>query len=463
VNPIYNRAKQLKQSLLEFVLDAEGDLAIALETFSAERLTRFTKSHAQNAAQTDLIVDAFLTQGCIDKQTPLDLFLNHHSELSQADQQLLSQWPRSFTGLFLVNEVAEEDGFELKNWLTGRHYSVRSVGLQPPEQIARLKPGEIVLTRIAPMAESEVESEWMLFSSLILLGKLGKPKLAVAIGNFRQHYSEDLYGDAPELLEQAWRSVAQYHQEWLDFFGSEEVILPGYQANQQLQRFQEETTQRRLAAAGIDSTQSLADLAGQAGVSEREVEQVAQGLSVVQKVTDERSPQPKPQPTPQASPAPAMARPQIDLPENLKKADRVALLTHPHWGQQYLSIYPQLQAILESDAELTEKTKKLVRQSLEDPQMNAYLWHCLAQRYAAPLERLLRSVLEQPNFSLKTGLDALLQSFGKPLTPVLPETASVPLHLHSLFQDAVLEVHKTQSNKPKEANTASKGFQRKSP
>jgi hypothetical protein len=457
MNPIYNRAKQLKQSLLEFVLDAEGDLAIALETFSAERLARFTKSHAQSTAQTDLIVDGFLTQGCIDKQTPLNLFLDHHSDLDPADRQMLAQWPRSFTGLFVVNEVVEEDEFELKNWLTAKHYRVRCVGLQPPEQIARLKCGEIVLTRIAPLAESE----WMLFSSLILLGKLGKPKLAVAIGNFRQHYSEDLYGDAPDLLEEAWGSVAQYHQEWLDFFGSEEVILPGYQASQQLQRFQAETTQRRLAAAGIDSTQSLADLASQAGGSESEVAQVAQGLLVLKDTTDNRSPQTPPQ---QASQVPesAMVRPQISLPDNLKKAERVALLTHPQWGQLSLSSYPQLKAILESEPELTEKTKKLVRQSLEDPQMNAYLWHCLAEQYAAPLEQLLRWALEQPNFSLKTGLDALLQSFGKPLAPVLPETASVPLHLHSLFQDAVLEVHKTQAHKPKEPSKASKGFQRKS-
>jgi hypothetical protein len=458
VNPIYNRAKQLKQSLLEFVLDAEGDLAIALETFSAERLSRFTQSQTQSAAQTDLIVDSFLTQGHVDKQTPLDLFLTHHSDLSPADRQLLAQWPRSFTGLFSVNEVGGEDRFELKNWLTAKHYSVKFVGLQPLEQIARLKPGEIVLTRIAPIAESEAKSEWMLSSSLILLGKLGKPKLAVAIGNFRQHYREDLYGDAPELLEEAWRSVAQYHQEWLDFFGSEEVILPGYQAKQQLQRFQAETTQRRLDAAGIDGTQSFADLVSQADGSKSEV---AQGLFVLEEVTGARSPQITPQQTPQASPAPAMARPQINLPDNLKKADRVALLTHPQWGQQYLSIYPQLQALLESETELTEKAKKLVSQSLEDPQMNAYLWHCLADRYPAPLEQLLRSVLKQPNFSLSTGLDALLQSFGKPLIPILPETASVPLHLHSLFQDAVLEVHKTQTNKPKETSTTSKGFQRK--
>jgi hypothetical protein len=450
VNSIYNRAKQLKQALLEFVLDAEGDLAIALETYSAQHLNRFTKSHYQSTAQTDLIVDRFLTQGCVHDQTPLDLFLAEHSDLNPADRQLLAQWTRGFTGLFLVENTVGEDGFELKNWLTAKQYLVKSVGLQPSEQIARLKPGEIVLTRIAPLPDSE----WMLFSSLVLMGKLGKPKLAVAIGNFRQHYSEDLYGDAPELLEEAWRSVEQYHQEWLDFFGSEEIILPGYQANQKLQHFQEQVTQQRLAAAGINKTQSLSDLANQADLSDAEVAQAKQELENLEKTMAEQLP------PPQASSESAMVRPQVNLPEALKKADQLALLTHPKWGQLYLSTYPKLKELLKSEAELTEKTKKTVRQALEDPQMNAYLWHRLAEQYAVPLERLLKEVLVQPDFVLSTGLDAVLESFGQSLTPVLPETASVPIHLHSLFQDAVLEVHKTQTTKPKDASKAKKGFQR---
>ncbi len=450
MNPIYNRAKQLKQALLEFVLDAEGDLAIALETYSAQHLNRFTKSHYQSTAQTDLIVDRFLTQGYVHDQTPLDLFLADHSDLTPADQQLLAHWTRGFTGLFLVENTVGVNGFELKNWLTAKQYFVKAVGLQPPEQIARLQPGEIVLTRIAPLTDSE----WMVFSPLILMGKLGKPKLAVAIGNFRQHFSEDLYGDAPELVEEAWRSVEQYHQEWLDFFGSEEVILPGYQANKKLQHFQEQVTQNRLAAAGIDGTQSLTDLANQADLSDAEVAQAKQELEAFEKTMAEQSP------PSQASSESAMVRPQVNLPEALKKADQVALLTHPKWGQVYLSTYPKLKELLQSEAELTEKTKKLVRQALEDSQMNAYLWHRLADQYSVQLERLLKEALEQPNFVLSTDLDALLESFGQSLTPVLPETASVPLHLHSLFQDAVLEVHKTQTTKPKDASKGRKGFQR---
>ncbi len=446
MNTIDERAKQLKQSLVAFVLDAEGDLAIALEAFIAEHLNRSSKSQSQSSIQTDLAVDCFLTQGRVGDKTPLDLFLAAHSDLSQPDRDLLARWVQSFTGLFAVTQTLT-DGFEIKNWLTEKRYVVRAVGLQPPEQIARLQPNEIVITRLAPIAEAE----WIFFSAFTLLGKLGKPKLAVAVGNFKKCYPEDLYGDAPELLEEAWRSVEQSHQEWLDFFGNEEVTLPGYQANQQLQLFQEHLTQRRLTAAGIDSNESLSDLLKQQGVSEEDSAEMHQGLKTVE---------PLRQPSAEASPKSAMVQPQFSLPDTLKKAEQVTLLTHPQWGQVYLSSYSQIKALLAQKTAPTEKDKKIVRQAFDAPEMNAYLWHRLAQQYPVPLERLLQEALEQPAFDLVEGLDSLLQSYGKLSKPTLPETASVPVHLHSLFQDAVLEVHKNQTQKPKDVSKVNKGFQR---
>lgn len=439
-------AKRLKQSLLEFVLDAEGDLAIALESYSAEHLAR-AKSQYQGTAQTDLIVDSFLSQGCIGDKTPIDLFLEHQTDLDQKDLDLLALWRQSFTGLFAVTQVFE-DGFELKNWLTQKYYRVGVAGLQSPEQIARLKSEEIVLTRIAPVTEDK----WILFSALILLGKLGRPKLAVAIGNFKKQHPEDLYADAPDLLQEAWRSVERSHQEWLEFFGSDEVTLSGYEANQQLKQFQESLGQRRLAAAGMDGTQSLSELASQSGVSKADIAEATQTLEMDGDAVEQLL-----QSKPEVPQKPAMVTPQISLPEALIKAEQVTLLTHAQWGQMYLSSYPQLKVLLQGESVPTEKDKQIVRRALESAEMNAYLWHRLADQYFEPLERLLQTVLDQPNFRLRQGLDALLQSFGKPLKPVLPETASVPAHLHHLFQEAVLEVHKTQAkSKPK----INKGFQR---
>lgn len=51
----------------------------------------------------------------------------------------------------------------------------------------------------------------------------------------------------------------------------------------------------------------------------------------------------------------------------------------------------------------------------------------------------------------------LLQDYGKVLEPDLLETASVPVHLHQLFQEAVQEVRKNQ--KPKAKPKRGKGFQ----
>jgi len=40
VDEILERSHELKQALVDFVLDAEGDIAQALETYAAERLRR---------------------------------------------------------------------------------------------------------------------------------------------------------------------------------------------------------------------------------------------------------------------------------------------------------------------------------------------------------------------------------------------------------------------------------------
>jgi hypothetical protein len=444
------RTGTLKEALLDFVLEAEGDLATSLEIYCAEHLSRFTKSQYQDRDKTDLVIDSFLTAGRIGNKTPLQLFLEHSPELEEVDRILIEGWQQSFTGLFNVTQTLP-DGFELMNWMTAKHYIVKS-HKQPPEQLARLKEGEIVLTRIAPVAATD----WMFSSAIILLGKLGKPKLAVAIGNFKKHFQEDLYGDAPELLEEAWRSVEQYHQEFIDFFGKSEIALPGYEANQQLKAFQEAIAQRRLDAAGIDSTQSLQDLVDQAGASSTEVIEAAESIgasaATVEKVLKSSA---------QDRSKPVMAAPQIDLAHHLKQAKTLTIITHPRWGQMILPTYHQLKALLETDDwQSDENAKILIVQSLEDPEINTYIWKDLANQYPIKLETILKTVLGKSHFTLEQDFDKLLQEFGKPLNPSLPETANVPFHLHQLFQDAVKEVHKSES-KPKSKQKIATGFQKK--
>jgi hypothetical protein len=431
MDTILQRSRALKEALTDFVLDADGELAVALETFSAEQLTR---SQQQNMHQRTLVIDRFIAEGQVNQQSPIELFLQ--------------QWKRSFVGLFAITQILE-DGFELMNWTTAKSYLVKPNDEKVWQAMARLKAGEIILTQIAPVTATY----WTFSSPWTLLGKLGKPKLAVAIGNFKDNYKQHLYSDAPELLSEAWQSVERYHADFLEFFGSDEVTMSGYELGKRLTQFQEKITQRNLDEAGIDRSKSLEELAQDAGVSEEELAETAEAMGTDTKtIAQAWNSQAKSK----------MVAPQVELPANLKQAEHITALSHPQWGQLFLPHYHQLQTILEAeDWTSIPNAATTVQRLLDEKEMNTFVWKRLAQRYPAPLETVLQAVLDRPTFDLDQDLDSLLQEHGKILQPELPEIASVPVHLHDLFQEAVLEVNKNKSKTKMKKKTAT-GFQRSS-
>ncbi len=439
MDDIIKRSQELKQALVDFVLDAEGELAESLEAYAAAQ----SRTGRYDNVQQDLIIDTFLTEGKVGDKTPLDLFLDQ-SDLSESDRQLLSGWQRSFIGLFAVTQILPS-GFELWNWLTAKQYLVKPNEAKTIQELSRVKEGDILLTRIAPLTDTC----WIFSGPCIQMGKLGKPKLAVAIGNFKENHKNALYSDAPELLEQSWQSVQQYHQDFLDFFGSDEVTLPGYQLNKKIAEFQDVMTQKRLTAAGIDSSKSLAEVVEEAGIGEEELKAAAAEAgadsSMVSQVVN-------------SSNNAKMVMPKVDLPAELKKAEQVTALSHPQWGQTFLPTHSQFKAMLEAkDWQSIEGAEKLIHHYLESPTINAFVWQRLAQQYPDQLEKVLQTVLDRPNFQLDRGLNGLLQEFGKPVEPELPGIASVPLHLHDLFQEAVVEINKKSKSKTKKKTGA--GFQ----
>jgi hypothetical protein len=444
VDAILERSRELKQALIEFVLDAEGDLATSLESYVAAKSRPQGNRHDATYEQ-NLLIDSFVSEGKVGDKTPLDLFLESHPDLSEGDRTLVSSWQRSFIGLFAISQNLP-DGFELINWLTAKHYTVKPNDPLILEEMARLKEGDILQTRIAPVTDAY----WMLSGPYMSMGRLGKPKLAVAIGNFKEHHKDALYSDAPDLLEQAWESVAEYHHQFLDFFGSDEVTLPGYQLNKKISELQELLTKRQLAAAGIDDSKSLSEIAEEAGVTEEELKAAAEEAgadsTAVSQLFDSSQGKTK------------MVTPKVELPADLKKAEQVTVFTHPRWGQMFLPTYTQFKTILESeDWQNNKDTNKVVRKYLEDPTINVFIWHKLAKAYPTQLEKVLQAFLERPDFKLDRDLDALLQEHKKPLEPELPEIASVPLHLHNLFQEALTEVNKSKSKGKKKEQTA-RGF-----
>jgi hypothetical protein len=442
VDVILERSHELKQALVDFVLDAEGELAKALETYAAEQSRR----GSGDSPQQDLIIDSFLTAGKVGDKSPLELFIESHPDLEESDRNLIKSWHHSFIGLFAITNILP-DGSELTNWLTDKHYIVKPNNTQTLQAISRLKVGEILLTRISPVTDSY----WMFSGPYTIMGRLGKPKLAVAIGNFKENYKSNLYSDAPDLLEEAWQSVGQYHQQFGDFFGTDEITLSGYHLNKKIAEFQEVITEKTFAAAGIDTSKSLAEVAEAAGIGDDEIKAAAQEFgadsNVVSQMFNSKTGNSK------------MVMPKVDLPAELKKAEQVTALSHPRWGQMFLPTYSKVQAILAAeDWQSVQGSEKLIRYYLEDKSINAFIWHRLAQQYPTQLENVLQTLLQRPEFHLESDLDALLLEFHKPIEPELPEIASVPIHLHNLFQEALGDVNKSKP-KAKGQKKPAKGFQ----
>ena len=426
------RANELRQALIDWVYDAQGEVAVALETYAAENGGDRYDIKLQN-----LMVNTFLSEGRVGDKSPIELFIEQ-SELSQSDRALLSQWRRSFTGLFEIKAVRQ--GFDVNNWLTAKHYTVFPNPDIPQDELKRLQPGEIILARIMPITEQE----WMISGSCLLKGKLGKPKLAVAIGEFKQNYPAQLYADAPQLLEQAWDSVAQYHQEFTDFFESDRVTLSGYELNKKIAQLQQQMSQKRLAAVGIDSSKSLKQLAQESGVDEAELTAA---------VVDESGTDSNIAATVEKALNAPMVTPKVDLPPEIKNAQQVTAFSHPRWGQMFIPSYTQFEEMLTADS---SPNQDLVQKYLKDEKINFYIWQCLKQQYPTQLEKALQTVCGA-EFDLERDLEPTLLQYNKKSQPELPEIASVPLHLHNLFEEAVAQVQ--TKTKGKKTQKKAKGFQ----
>jgi hypothetical protein len=449
-DPTFARAGILWTAIIEFIQMAEGSVAVALESYIARQLIR---SPQLDPGQRKLLVHRFAIEGEVEGKAPLDLFLASQLNLSNADRQLILGWRKSFVGLLSIVQICP-DGLEVMNWLTAKHYRIQFTDVPSQTAMSRLKIGDVIVAQISRV----IDLNWAILAPWIALGKLGKPKLAVAIGAFRQNYPHYLYSDAPEQLAASWASVVVYHDRFIEFFGTDEITLTGKELELRIGEFQTWMVARQLDSAGVDKSKSLTELATDAGLAAEDL----QALTTTIGLTDSSATQG------QATAIGKMVSPKVELPPQLKSATAVTALSHPHWGQMFLVDYPRLKTLLATeDNQYLPADLKFIYKCLADPLMNAFVWRRLATEFPQQLETTLNQLSDlinvdsQQHFSSpsqlptpNSQLNSVLTKFNKYLEPDLPDLASVPLHLHELFQSAVLAVSKEKAkskSQPKKA------------
>jgi hypothetical protein len=428
-DPLFSRAGIIWTEIINFIQTAEGSVATALETFTAQQLIK----HPQlDSGQRKLLTHRFAIEGKVDSQTLLELFLASRTDLTPQDRQLIASWQRSFVGLFAIVQIFP-NGLEIMNWLTAKHYRIQFADAESQAAMTRLKVGEVLITQINPISGID----WAILSPWMTLGRLGRPKIAVAVGTFRQNYPHYLYSDAPGTLAAAWESVAVYHDRFVEFFGSDEVTLTGKDLQVRIGEFQTWLVDKQLETAGIDQSKSLSELATDAGVAPNDLQALTTTLGLTESTTPQQ----------QTAALGKMVPPNVELPLQLKHATAVTALSHPYWGQMFLPNYVEIQQLLANlDTQpLTPAQITSFQKSLADPQLNSFVWRRLAGEFPHQLELAISQIPGQSSFKLSTDLDSILTKFNKYLEPDLPDLASVPIHLHELFQSAVLEVSKDKA------------------
>jgi hypothetical protein len=446
-DPTFARAGSLWTAIIEFIQTAEGSIAVSLESFVARQLLR---NPQLDAGQRKLLVHRFAIEGKVEGKSPLDLFLASQSDLTNADRQLIFGWRKSFVGLMEIVQIFP-DGLELMNWLTAKRYRIQFTDLLAQTAMNRLKVGDLIVTQI-----SRITTDWAILTPWVALGRLGKPKLAVAVGAFRQNYPHYLYSDAPEQLAASWASVVVYHDRFVEFFGTDEITLTGKELEIRIGEFQTWMVAKQLDSAGVDRSKSLTELATDAGLEADDLQALTTTLGLTEASAEQG----------QSATIGKMVAPKVELPPQLKSATAVTALSHPHWGQMFLVDYPRLKTLLATeDAQYLPADLKFIYKCLVDTQMNAFVWRRLATEFPQQLETAIRQTLDTidsnqksnypselrtPNSELPAPLflNSILTKFNKYLEPDLPDLASVPIHLHELFQSAVLAVSKEKA-KPK--------------
>ena len=258
-----------------------------------------------------------------------------------------------------------------------------------------------------------------------------------------------MYADASELLEQAWESVQVYHDEFVGFFGSDRLTLPGYELNKRIQELQQRMSKQRLADLGIDDEKSLAQLLKESGATEEEFAENASNLGfdaeVVAKLIKNKDKL-------------SMVAPKVDLPLEIKQAETVTVFSHPKWGQMFLPTYEKFaQLLVQNNSEESDRRLQYIQKYLTIPEANYYVWQQLQQEHPEALNRLLQEFTKQADFELAEDLESLLLEYNKSPIPPLSVMASVPIHLNNLFETALAQVQKTKTKKKKKAK---KGFVR---
>jgi len=332
------------------------------------------------------IIDHFILQRPLPGgRTVVDTFVSQHPELAEADRQMLLGWRDVVEGVF---EICERDGeaiiaVNLIDELTYRVYS--NAG---PAALTPMKPGCFMIARIVPIGIG-----WMLSGTQQTFSASQRAGVLQVAAELAAKHPRLVFRN-PGKVSQGWELTRKQRAMFIEFFGSDLIVVPGPEVASRMNGFLTWYTRRMLEEADPAASSLDADDAART--------------------------------------------PAFGVPGDLASAPAVALAYDETEGLMFLADFALVREAFENPGLAADpEHRQAVIGYLKADSISALPFRRLAGADTARASQLFQHLLKKPSFSWERDGEALLRKhkpwcFGaKPQPPVTPLSSELAKALPS--------------------------------
>jgi len=376
------------------LLDHCSDLKRQLVEFARSRrfsrqfdqaLRAGSRGKAVDESEFINIIDHFILQRPLPgERTVVEAFISAHPELAEADRQMLLGWRDVVEGVFEIRERDREAiiAVNLIDELTYRVYS--NAG---PVALASMEPGCFMIARIVPIGVG-----WMLSGAQQTFDASQRAALLQVAAKLAAEYPGLVFRN-PEKVTQGWELARKQRAIFIEFFGSDLIVMPGPEVASRMNGFLTWYTRRVLEEADSAASSLDADIAART--------------------------------------------PAFSVPGDIASAPTVALAYDETEGLMFLTNFVLVREAFENPGLAADQEhRQAVLGYVKADSISALPFRRLAGADTARASQLFQHLLKKPSFSWERDGEALLRKhkpwcFGAepqpPVTPLSSELAKALL------------------------------------
>jgi hypothetical protein len=245
----HNDAEQSLESLIERCAELKGALVdFACSPRLERHLTRFMQKFVSPGEILDEgdaagLVDRFALQHRLPNgKTVIDQFLAGRPDLSAADRDMVRGWRDPVEGVFEIRGK-DKAAIVLLNLLDDLEY--RTYSNMGPAAFRRLPKAGFLYARLVPI--SPVPGAWLVSGYMTAFPKSGAAQVAQVALQLATTQPELVFRN-PEKIEQGWEQMRDDRAAFIEFFGSDELVLSPAEAAERLDAYYRHRRQAALAA-----------------------------------------------------------------------------------------------------------------------------------------------------------------------------------------------------------------------